>query len=172
MRQSGSPIEFEYRRCLAVERLLDGYSVAEVADFLAVEPRSVRRWFAVFRKDGWSALAAQTVPGRPCKLSRTQEKIVRRWLQDNPTNHGFETDLWTASRLASLIENEWAIEFNPRYLADWLRKHGFSPQKPERVPRERDPEAIAAWLKTGWPRIKKKRVAARHTSFLSTKVGF
>lgn len=165
MRRSGSPIELQYRRRLAVERLLDGYSIEEVADFLAVDPRSVQRWFAVFRQHGWSALAAQAVPGRPCKLSRTQEKIVRRWLLEDPSEHGFDTDLWTSSRLASLIEDEWEIVFNPRYLADWLRQHGFTPQKPERVPRERDPEVIAAWLKTDWLRIKKKRADARHTSF-------
>ena len=172
MRQSGSPIELQYRRRLAVERLLDGYSIEEVADFLAVDPRSVRRWLAVFREQGWSALAAQAVLGRPRKLSRTQEKIIRRWLHDDPTEHGFDTELWTCSRLATLIEEEWGIVFNRRYLADWLRGQGFTPQKPERVPRERDPEAIAAWLKTDWVRIKKKRGDARRTWFLSTKVAF
>jgi transposase len=96
-------------------------------------------------------------PGRPPKLSLTQEKIVRRWHADSPRGHGFETELWTAPRLGRLIQEEFGVRMNPRYLSAWLRERGFTPQKPERVPRERDPEAIAAWLGSDWPRIKKRR---------------
>lgn len=157
MRTTGPPAELEYRRCLAVRRLLEGYSVQEVADFLEVEPRSVRRWWRTFGRLGWQGLVASGGAGRPRKLSPTQEKIVVRWLQDNATDFGFSTELWTCQRLSLLIRQEWGIHFHPRYLPAWLRERGFTPQKPERVPRERDPEVIAHWLATDWPRIKKKR---------------
>ena len=64
--------------------------------------------------------------------------------------------MWTAARLAQLVEEEFAIRFNPRSLGAWPKDRGFIPQEPERIPRERDPRAIAAWLASGWPRIKKK----------------
>src|SRR5688572_2741476 len=99
MRTHGSPAELERRRCLAVQRVLEGYSTQEVADFLGVEPRSVRRWVASFRGQGPAALAARPAPGRPPKLGPAQERIVRRWLADSPAEHGFATDLWTAPRL-------------------------------------------------------------------------
>src|SRR3954470_2713629 len=102
MRDKGSPEELEHRRLLAVQRVSEGYSTEEVADFLGVDPRSVRRWVAAFRHHGAAELAARAVPGRPPKLTTTQEKIVRRWLTDNPTEHGFATELWTAPRLAQL----------------------------------------------------------------------
>jgi transposase len=89
-------------------------------------------------------------------LTTTQEKIVRRWLADKPTEHGFATDLWTGPRLATLIHQEFGIRLHPWYLSTWLRARGFTPQKPRRVPRQRDPEVIAAWLRTQWPRIKKR----------------
>ena len=60
----------------AVERILDGYSMAEVADFLGVDLRSVQRWWATFRQRGADGLTAAFVRGRLRKLSRTQEKIV------------------------------------------------------------------------------------------------
>ena len=156
MRTPGSPEVLEYRRRLAVERLVDGHSTDEVASFLGAHPSSVRRWWATFREQGPTGLAAQSVPGRPCKLTRTQEKIVLRWLVDSPTKHGFPTELWTGERLAALIGAEFDIHFHPRYMQRWLRAHGLTLQKPQRVPRERDPEVIAAWLATEWPRIKKK----------------
>src|SRR5438105_7184795 len=157
MRTHGSPAELERRRCLAVQRLLEDFSVAAVAEFLGVDSRSVRRWWASFEDQGWAGLAARPARGRPPKLTATQEKVVRRWLADNPTAHGFATDLWTAPRLAQLIEEEFDIHFHAEYLVTWLRQRGYTPQKPHRKPRERDDEAIARWLALDWPRIKKRR---------------
>src|SRR3954463_3828543 len=78
MRTEGSPAVLEYRRRLAVQRVGDGYPIGEVADFLGVDRRTVRRWVAAFHRHGASGLAAQPVPGRPPKLTSTQEKIVGR----------------------------------------------------------------------------------------------
>src|SRR5690349_5759622 len=119
MRNVGSPAELERRRLLAVQRLAEGYSAEEVADFLGVRARSVRRWLAAFRRQGTAGLAARPATGRPPKLSSTQEKIVRRWLADSPTGHGFATELWTAPRLAQLIAEEWDIHFHPDSLGPW-----------------------------------------------------
>jgi transposase len=163
MRTAGSPDVLAYRRRLAVERIGEGYSSQEVADFLGVDPSSVRRWAAAFRRHGAAGLAAQAVPGRPAKLTAAQGKIVLRWLEGNPTEHGFATELWTARRLAQLIEQEWDIRFNIDYLGTWLRRRGYTPQKPRRVPRERDDEAVARWLAVDWPRIKKRRGGAAPT---------
>jgi len=158
MRTVGTPAELQRRRRLAVQRVAEGYSTEEVADFLDVAPRSVWRWLAAFRHDGAEGLAARprSAPGPPPKLTRTQEKIVLRWLSDSPTEYGFPTDLWSAPRLAQLIEQEFGVHFHPHYLSTWLRQRGYTPQKPRRVPREHDDEVIARWLETDWPRIKRK----------------
>jgi transposase len=158
MRTVGTSIELQRRRCLAVQRVAEGYSTAEVADFLGVAPRSVRRWLAAFRRHGAEGLVARSrpAPGPPPKLTSTQEKIALRWLSDSPTEYGFPTDLWSAPRLAQLIEQEFDVHFHPHYLSTWLRQRGYTPQKPRRVPREKDDEAIARWLEKDWPRIKRK----------------
>jgi transposase len=164
MRTEGSPGVLEYRRRLAVQRVGEGYSIAEVAEFLGVDPRSVRRWVAAFRRLGAAGLAAHPVPGRPPKLTPAQEKVIGRWLADDPMQHGFATALWTAPRLATLIEQEFGIRFHPDYLTAWLRRRDYTPQKPRRVHRERDDEAVAEWLAKDWPRIKKRRAGAAPTS--------
>jgi transposase len=164
MRTKGSPAAFEQRRRLAVQRVLEGYFAVEVADFLGVDPGSVRRWVASFREHGSAGLAARPASGRPPKLTTVQEKIVRRWLADCPTEHGLATELWTAARLAQLIEQEWGVRFRPEYLTVWLRERGFTPQQPRRRPRERDPAAIPRWLAQDWPRIKKRPAGGASTS--------
>jgi len=167
MRTPGSPAVLEYRRRLAVQRLAEGYSIQEVADFLGVDPSSVCRW----RAAGRNGLAARPVPGRPAKLTTTQEKIVRRWLAEHPSEHGFPTDLWSTPRLAQLIEQEWDIRFHPDYLTAWLRRRGYTPQKPRRRAREHDDAAVAGWLARDWPRIKKRPAAAARACSGWTRAG-
>lgn len=156
MRNKGAPAELERRRLLAVPRVLEGYTVEEVAEFLGVAPRSVRRWVAAFRESGEAALVARPVEGRPPELSHAQEKVIRRWLDDKPTEHGFPTDLWTGPRVAHLIRQEFDVDLNSKSVTAWLRRRGFTPQMPHRIPCRRDPEVIDAWLASEWPRIKKR----------------
>src|SRR3954452_18585900 len=113
MRTIGSPAELERRRFLAVERVSEGYAAEEVADFLGVDPSSVRRWVAAFHSHGAAGLATRPVPGRPHKLTTTQEKIALRWLADNPIDHGFATEIWTAPRLGLLIGDEVGVQLPP-----------------------------------------------------------
>src|SRR5438128_142315 len=103
MRSNGSAETLEARRRLAVERGAEGYSAEDIADFLGVEARSVRRWLAAHRQRGPNGLAARPAAGRPPKLTAAQGRVVCRWLADSPADHGFPTDLWTAARLARLI---------------------------------------------------------------------
>jgi transposase len=164
MRSPGSPEILEYRRTLAVQRVAEGYSVEEVADFLGVNPGSVRRWLVAFDRDGDSGLKARPVPGRSPKLTKTQEKIVLRWLDDSPMEYGFTTDLWSAPRIAQLIDEVFGVRFHSHYLSVWLRRRGYTPQKPRRVYREHNDAAVAHWLSSQWPRIKQR--ARRHNACL------
>src|SRR5829696_2617916 len=94
--------------------------------------------------------------GAPVELERRRLLAVQRWLEDNPTDHGFPTELWTASRLALLIDQEFGVAFHPHYLSAWLRQRKYTPQLPRCVPRERDEQEIARWLAQDWPRIKRQ----------------
>ena len=58
MRSAGSSDQLECRRQLAVQRVLAGYPIEEVADFLGVHRTTVSRWVAAFRAWGTPGLAA------------------------------------------------------------------------------------------------------------------
>lgn len=138
-----------------MQRLLEGASPDEVAAWLDVQARSVRRWRQAFDRAGWNALAPACVPGRPPKLDPEQQAEVLAWLQASPTDWGFESARWTARRLAAVIADRWGVHFHPRALNTWLAARGISPQRPQRRFRQRDPAAIARWQAEDWPRIKK-----------------
>jgi transposase len=164
MRSKGPAAELERRRRLAVRRVQDGHTQRAVAEFLGVTERTVGRWVAAHRDRGDAGLAARPQPGRPRRLSAAQERRVLSWLRKKPSDFGFDTELWTAARLARLIEQRLGVTFHPRYLSAWLAGRGVSPQKPARRAKELDPAAVERWLAEDWPRIQKKSSRARPTS--------
>ena len=164
MRSKGSAAELEARRRLAVQRVRDGWTQKAVAEFLGVSERAVGTWVAAHRDRGDDGLKAKPHPGPAPYLTPEQERRVLGWLEEKPTAFGFPTDLWTARRVAEVIRRRLGVAFNPNYLREWLAKRDYSPQKPAKRARERDPEAVRSWLKDDWPRVQKKRRRSSPTS--------
>jgi transposase len=162
----------EQVRLLAVLRLAEGWTPQDVAEFLGVSMRSVRRWRHDVRLRGEAGLAPKPGRGRTPKLDDEQAARVLSWLDHSALDLGFATERWTAPRLASLIAQRLGVQFNHRYLNDWLQRHGITPQVPQRQPRERKQAVIDAWVRYQWPRIKKRRVTCTRRSVLPMKAVF
>jgi transposase len=165
MRSKGSAAQLEERRRLAVQRVHDGWRQKDVAAFLGVTERTISRWMAAYRDQGDNGLAAQPHSGPAPRLSPNQQHEVLSWLAQKPTAFGFATELWTAPRLARLIEQRLGVRYHPRYLNEWLTRRGIRPQKPQRQSKDQDPEEVARWLREDWPRIQKKSSRSRPTSY-------
>src|SRR5438045_7774942 len=115
MRSQGSAEELERRRHLAVRRVLEGRPAAEVARFLGVHERTVRRWVKSYEARGDDGLAATPHRGATPKLTGQQEAEILSWFARNPTEaeFGFPTELWTGVRAAKLIERRMDVRMNP-----------------------------------------------------------
>jgi transposase len=146
----------ESRRRRAARMFERGASQADVARELEVSRQSVSRWYADWRAEGTKALKAAGRAGRMPKLSDEQLRQVDRALRKGPRAHGFATDLWTLDRVAQVIETDTGVRYHPGHVWKLLRdKLGWSRQRPARRAVERDDEAIARWVTTEWPRIKR-----------------
>ena len=172
MRRHGSPQELERVRREAVALRAQGMSAAQVAAALDRSPRTICKWLAEVRRHGIEALAAKPHAGARPKLSRQQREGLRKQLLKGAKAHGFSTDLWTAARVRHVIHQRYGVEYHVNYVAELLKKLGFSRQKPVRRARERDEAEIDRWKRTAWPRIKKKRVSSEPPSFSGTKAAF
>jgi transposase len=164
MRSKGSASELEAVRRRAVQLVLDGRTQAAVAVALGVHSVTVAKWMARHRAAGDDGLAARPAPGRPRFLTPAQDQQVRQWLAQKPTAHGFPTDLWTARRVADLIQRRFGVSFHRHYLRAWLSQRGYSPQRPTRRPRQRNDATITHWVANDWPRIQKKPAPTMPTS--------
>ncbi len=148
--------ELEHRRQLAVRRVTEGWTQSKVAAFLGVHPRTVAAWCARHRCDPVHGLDAKPHPGQKPRLTQEQEDIVLSWFSRSATDFGFPNELWTAGRVAQLIQQQFGVRFHPHYVCAWLAQRRITPQKPERQARERDPAKIAHWLAHDWVEVKKK----------------
>lgn len=156
MRPSGTPAQLEQRRLQAVILFKQGFAPVDVAKKLNVGRRSVRRWKSTYNKQGTAGVKAKPASGRPSRLTTRKKALLERTLLQGAVQSGFATDLWTCPRVAAVIRKIFRVDYNHRYLPRLLRAMGWSPQKPERLARERDEKAIRHWIKADWPRIKKK----------------
>jgi transposase len=143
MRPIGTAGELQRRRIRAVELVNQGESPEDVARFLGCGRSSVYTWVKMARED-LGKLAARPHPGRTPRLGEAERKRLEGLLLQGAKAHGWRTDLWTAARVAELIERHFGVAFHPEHARKVLkRKLGWSSQKPQRRARERDEAAIA-----------------------------
>jgi transposase len=116
-------------------------------------------WRAVVRRRGLTALAARPAPGRPPKLTAAQRRQVPRLLLRGGAAWGFDTDLWTTRRIATVIHRAFGVRLHRAHVGRLLTALGWSCQKPERRAIERDEAAIARWKRYRWAAVRKTRSA-------------
>jgi transposase len=90
-------------------------------------------------------------------------------LAQGARTHGWKTDLWTCPRIAELIERRFGVRYHVDHIGRLMRSLGWSHKKPTRRAKQRDEQAIARWVKSDWPRIKKTPAAKGRTSSSSTR---
>jgi transposase len=159
----------EQRRLRAAELFEQGQTQAEVARTLRVSRQSAHDWYVRWRAGGVQALRAAGRAGRRPRLSAAQRAEVEQALLAGARTHGYDTDLWTLARVASVIEQVTGIAHHRGHVWRVLKSMGWSLQRPARRAAERDEQVIARWVRQDWPRIKKGRADARQPSSSSTK---
>lgn len=157
MRPVGDAAVLEQRRKNAVKRMRAGERPVDVARDLGVSTAAVHQWKRAALDGGLRALNAvpQHVP--ECRLSAVQKRKLRTILRHGAMQYGYRTDLWTCSRVAEVVREEFGISYNRGHLSRILHSMGYSPQKPASEARERDPAAADHFRNVVWEEVKKGR---------------
>ena len=122
MRPRGDATDLEQRRRQAVDRVLSGTPLAQVARDGGFTLRSLRRWLVAFHDKGADGLAARPVPGRPRKLSLARENQLMRMLRRGPRANGLPSDRWEDWQIAKLIAREFEISYHPDHIRTLLER--------------------------------------------------
>jgi transposase len=151
-RPLGTADELERRRTRAVQAVADGQPRAAVAAVLGVHPKTVARWVRLARRPG--GLDARPQPGPTPGLTAADLRRLERLLAQGAKAHGWPNELWTAARVARLIERHFGRRYHPEHVRKVLRRRlGWTSQKPRRRARERNAKEVARWVGDEFPRI-------------------
>jgi transposase len=120
---------FKITECLL--RLHQGHSGHEIAESLWISRRTVYNWLDLFIRRRFAWLCGHHFAGRGRKAKLNGEQLQRLYdlIEMGPLEAGFPCGVWTSSMIAVLIEREFGVTYNPRYVCQLLHKIGITYQQ-------------------------------------------
>ena len=90
-------------------------------------------------------------------MAAEQEDQLRQLLIDKtPDQLKLPFALWTRRAVQDLVRRRWSIDLPIRTVGDYLKRFGFTPQKPLKRAYEQNPKAVQRWLDEEYPSIAKR----------------
>jgi len=145
------------RRRRAVKLREAGVPVRQVGEQCELSTHTVVEAHKAFRRGGWSAVKVKR-GGRPVgsgrQLTSEQEKKIQQLIQDRtPDQLKLSYALWTRQAVSELIESVYGVRLTVRNMGKYLKRWGFTPQRPLKKAYEQSPQAVAKWVNEEYPKI-------------------
>lgn len=150
----------EYKRQQCVKAVIEQKrKAADVAEAFGIAINSVYRWVKQFKNEGKASLENKD-RGRPkgkgCRLTEEQCREIRATIRDKcPEQLKMPFILWTRKAVKELIEDRYSIDLPIRSVGNYLKRWGFTPQKPIKKSYEQQPKKVQEWLDMEYPKIAK-----------------
>ncbi len=158
-----NPTTQNYLRQQAIRLRELGLRIGEIATYLGVHRTTVSGWWRQYQQEGQTALKQQPRGakfGEGRTLSVAEEATVQRLMQAHfPDELNIDSALWTRQAVQTLIACECGVKMPIRTVGEYLKRWGYTPQKPLLRAYEQDPKAVKAWLETDYPAIEQRAEA-------------
>ena len=141
----------------AVAAIRRGLSIKDVSETFGASYSAVRQWNKDHKTGGSKALASSKrgrKVGEGRWLSAQQESRLRRWIIDaTPDQLRLPFMLWERQAVQELISKRFQLQIPLRTVGEYLRRWGFSSQRPAVRFYEQQPRAVRRWLEETYPAI-------------------
>jgi transposase len=132
----------------------------EIAEIVGVSQSHCSRVWSRYQKDGAKAITKGKRGrrhGDQRQLTPEQEETLKRSLIDKrPDQLKLSFALWTREAVRLLIQQQCGILMPIRSVGEYLKRWGFTPQKPVKWAKEQRTPEVARWLTTTYPAIAKR----------------
>lgn len=141
----------------AIRLRQSGMTYKEIGAIVGVHPTNVCKWWKAYEQGGKKAVAHK-VRGRrqgECRtLTKAQERELRHAIKDRcPDQLKLPFSLWTRIAVQQLVKQLYSIRMPIRTVGEYLKRWGFTPQKPLTRAYEKNPKAVQQWLDESYPAI-------------------
>jgi transposase len=146
-------------RLQAVQLLKEGNEAVLVARMFNVSRAMLFRWQQKYDQGGPAAMETRQTPGPASRLSPTQlSQLYAIITGSDPRQLQFEFGLWTRKIIRDLIRRQFGVKLSEVQVGRLLKKMGLSAQRPLYRAYQQDPERVAEWKTSVYPKI--RRLAA------------
>lgn len=149
-----------YRVVNAVE---NGMSKSEAARVFKVSRTAIHNWTKAIAEQGRKALKAKKRgPRASSRLFPYQAATAVRLIEQKcPDQLGLPFYLWTREAVQQFLAERFGLSVSVWTIGRYLKKWGFTPQKPLRRAYEQDPVAVKQWLEIEYPEICRSATAQK-----------
>jgi transposase len=155
-----NPTIQDYLRQQGIRLREQGKRFVDISTYLGVNRNTVSSWWSQYQERGEAALHQQKRGnkfGEGRVLSPDEEQSIQALLKNNfPDELEIDSALWTRSAVQALMEQVSGIKMPIRTVGEYLKRWGFTPQKPLKRAYEQNPEAVEEWLNKEYPAIEKR----------------
>ena len=164
----------EALRVRAVKAMLGGRRTQlEIAELFAVSRQALSKWLKAYRANGFKSLKTKR-QGRPKggKLKPWQAAQIVKALKDrHPDQLKLPFYLWTREAVSQLIERRFGIKLSVWTVGRYLKRWGFTPQKPLRRAYEQNNKEVQHWLQEKYPTIRQQAKQEKATIYWGDEMG-
>jgi transposase len=132
----------------------------EISKITGIHRSTISAWWKLYKREGKKALKIKK-RGPSVGIYRTltpeQETILKKAMHDKcPDQLKLPFALWTRIAVQQLVKQLWSIDMPIRTIGDYLKRWGYTPQRPLRKAYKQNPKAVKQWLDQDYPAIAKR----------------
>lgn len=140
----------------------EGLTRVKIAEIVGAHRNTIGEWIADWEANG-SRVRKPKKAGRPKgsgkSLTPEMEREIKKAIVDHsPEQLKFDFALWTRDAVRLLIRELYNFDMPIRTVGEYLKRWGFTPQRPVRRAYERNPKAVRKWLDETYPAIHKRAI--------------
>ncbi len=144
----------------AIKLRKKGITYKEISEITGIHFTTICTWWKSYEREGQKAIKIKKrgrLLGSNRSLSANQEKEIKNAIKDkSPDQLKFPFALWTRRAVKDLIRYLYSIEMPIRTVGEYLKRWGYTPQKPLKKAYKQNPKAVKKWLNKDYPAIQKK----------------
>ena len=154
------PEVLQQLRNQAIRLRKKGMTYKAISEVIDVHHTTICRWWKAYERQGKKGIRLKT-RGRKHGAKRTlnpeQEKELQKIIEDKePDQLKLPFALWTRRAVIQIIKKFYRIDMPLRTVGEYLKRWGFTPQKPLKRAYEQNPEAVQKWFEEEYPAIARR----------------
>jgi len=134
-----------------------GMTYKAISEVIDVHYSTICGWWKIYEKQGAKGIRLKTrgrKQGEKRTLNPEQEKELQKIIEDKePDQLKLPFALWTRRAILQIVKKLYRIDMPIRTVGEYLKRWGFTPQKPLKRAYEQKPEAVKQWIDEEYPKI-------------------